>query len=53
MEVKPEYVIDTKADNDYFIVINPQGFKIKISKRSNTLDAVKKLIGLINIKEII
>ena len=47
------YTIDTKSDDKYFIVINPEGFKIRISKASNTLDAVKKLIGLINIKEII
>lgn len=53
MEVKPQYVIDTKKNDKYFIVINPEGFEIKISKKCNTLDAVKKLIGLINIKEII
>ena len=47
------YTIDTKSDDKYFIVINPEGFKIRISKSCNTLDAVKKLIGLINIKEII
>lgn len=52
-EVKNMYTIDTKSDDKYFIVINPEGFKIKISKASNTLDQVKKLIGLINIKEII
>lgn len=47
------YTIDTKSDEKYFIVINPDGFKVKISKACNTLDQVKKLIGLINIKEII
>lgn len=47
------YTIDTKSDDKYFIVINPEGFKIRISKASNTLDQVKKLIGLINIKEVI
>lgn len=48
------YTIDTKSDDKYFIVTNNDtGSKVKISKASNTLDAVKKLIGLINIKEII
>ena len=47
------YTIDTKSDEKYFIVINPNGFKVKISKASNTLDAVIKLIGLVNIKEVI
>ena len=30
------YTIDTKSDDKYFIVINPEGFKIRISKASNT-----------------
>ena len=47
------YTIDTKKDDKYFIVTDPLGKSIKISKRCNTLEAVKKLIGLINIKKII
>lgn len=48
------YTIDTKSNADYFLVINNEkGTSVKISKASNTLDAVKKLVGLVNIKEII
>jgi len=47
------YTIDTKKDAKYFIVTDPLGKSIKIAKSCNTLEDVKKLIGTINIKEII
>ena len=48
------YIIDAKSDKDYFIVLYEDGKQfIKISKRGNTLETVKKFIGIINIKEII
>ena len=48
------YTIDTKKDDKYFIIKNNNtGSEFKISKSCNTLDAFKKLIGLVNIKEII
>jgi len=47
------YTIDSKSDDNYFIVTDPLGKSIKISKSCNDLEDVKKLVGLINIKEII
>lgn len=48
------YTIDAKNDPKYFLVINNEtGKAIKIAKSCNDLEAVKKLVGLINIKEII
>lgn len=47
------YTIDAKNDPKYFLVINEDGNAIKIAKSCNDLEAVKKLVGLINIKEII
>ena len=47
------YIIDTKKDNKHFIVTDPLGNSIKIAKSCNTLEDVKKLVGLLNIKKII
>ena len=48
------YTIDTKSNDKYFIIKNNNtGSEVKVSKSCNTLDAVKKLVGLVNIKEII
>lgn len=48
------YIIDAKSDKDHFIVLYEDGKQfVKISKRGNTLETVKKFIGIINIKEII
>lgn len=48
------YTIDTKKSKRYFLVINNfTGFVTKVAKSCNTLENVKKLVGLINIKEII
>ena len=54
MNNKEIYIIDTKASTTHFIVKDTStGFNIKVSKAKNTLDDVKKLVGLINIKEVI
>lgn len=47
------YTIDTKKDPKYYLIIDSKGFTTRVAKSCNTLDAVKKLVGLINIKEII
>lgn len=48
------YTIDAKTDKDAFIIINNEtGNTFKISKRGNSLDTVKRWVGIINIKEII
>ena len=48
------YTIDTKSDEKYFIVLKEDGTEFcKVAKSCNTLDQVKKLIGLVNIKEVI
>ena len=48
------YIIDAKSDAKYFLVTNcVSGHTIKIAKSCNDLAAVKKLVGLVNIKEII
>lgn len=48
------YIIDAKSDDKYFLVINcDTGFPIKIAKSCNDLESVKKLVGIVNIKEII
>ncbi len=48
------YIIDAKSDEKYFLVISCEtGRNIKISKKCNNLEDIKKLIGTINIKEII
>ena len=47
------YIIDTKKDDKHFIVTDPLGKSIKIAKSCNSLEDVKKFVGLINIKKII
>lgn len=48
------YIIDAKSDDKYFLVINCESkTKIKIAKSCNDLESVKKIIGIVNIKEII
>lgn len=47
------YVIDTKKDDKHFIVTDPLGKSIKIAKSCNSLEDVKKLVGLLNIKKVI
>jgi len=47
------YIIDTKKDDKYFIVTDLLGKSIKIAKSCNTLEDVKKFVGLENIQAII
>lgn len=48
------YIIDAKTNKDYFVIRYEDGKElVKISKHSNTLEDVKKFVGLMNIKEII
>lgn len=48
------YIIDTKSNDKYFLVTNTEsGNTIKIAKSCNDLDSVKKMVGIVNIKEII
>ena len=47
------YTIDTKSNDKYFIVTDPLGKSFKVAKDCNTLEDVKKLVGLIHIKQII
>lgn len=47
------YTIDTKSNEKHFIVTDPLGKAFKVAKDCNTLEDVKKLVGLIHIKKII
>lgn len=48
------YTIDTKSNEKYFIVINNDSKnQIKIAKSCNTLEDVKRFVGIINLKEVI
>ena len=48
------YIIDAKTNKDYFIIRYEDGKElVKINKRSNTLEDVKKFVGVFNIKKII
>ena len=48
------YIIDAKTNKDYFVIRYEDGKElVKINKRSNTLEDVKKFVGVFNIKEII
>ncbi len=47
------YTIYTKVDDNYFLCVRDDGREIKISKIGNTIEDIKKVIGITNIKEII
>lgn len=47
------YTIDTKTNADYFIILKDGKEFIRIGKKTNTLETIKKFIGSENIKEII
>lgn len=47
------YIIDTKKDDNYFIILKDNKEYMRIGKKTNTLETVKKFIGSSNIKEII
>lgn len=49
-----KYIIDTKSNEFYYIVMTEDEHVLfTISKRGNDLEAVKRLVGVLNIKEII
>lgn len=47
------FIIDTKQNENYFIILKDNKEFMRIGKKTNTLETVKKFIGLENIKEII
>lgn len=48
------YIIDAKSNDKHFIIRYEDGKElVKIAKSCNTLEDVKKFVGLMNIKEII
>lgn len=47
------YIIDTKQNENYFIILKDNKEFMRIGKKTNTLETVKKFIGSSNIKEII
>lgn len=49
-----KYIIDTKSNDKYFVILKEDGTEfVKISKKCNTLESVKRFIGVMNIKEVI
>lgn len=49
-----KYIIDTKANENYYIIRYENGEELtKFSKRGNDLEAVKRFVGIMNIKSII
>lgn len=48
------YIVDTKSDPKYFIIINTTTDNVfLVSKKVNTLENVKKLIGKNNLERVI
>ena len=47
------FIIDTKSNENYFIILKDNKEYMRIGKKTNTLETVKKFIGSENIKEII
>ena len=47
------YIIDTKQNENYFIILKDNKEYMRIGKKTNTLETVKKFIGSKNIKEVI
>lgn len=46
--------IDTISNKDFFIIIKDDGKEfLKVSKKRNTLNDIKRLVGEINIKQIL
>ena len=49
-----KYIIDKTSNDNYYLVKKENGKELcKIAKKCNDLEAVKRLIGVFNIKEII
>lgn len=48
-----KYIIDTKSNDNYFVILKEDGSQfVTISKKCNTLESVKRLIGVLHIKEV-
>lgn len=48
------YIIDTKSDSNFFIIVNTTTDNVfLVSKKVNDLEHVKKLVGENNLKEVI
>ena len=48
------YIIDTKSNENYYIIRDANDNKIfKIAKRGNNLESVKRMVGVLFIKEVI
>lgn len=48
------YIIDTKSNDKYFIIKNENNEELfKIAKSCNTLESVKRMVGVLHIKEVI
>lgn len=46
-------IIDTKTSNEYFIIYKTDGKEFfKVSKKSNCLEDIKRMVGILNIEEI-
>lgn len=50
--MQPLFIIDTKSDENYFVVIDARNQRLNISKRGNTLEGVVAYLGKENIKEV-
>ena len=49
-----KFIIDTKANENYYIIRYENGNELtKFSKKGNDLEAVKRFVGIMNIKEVI
>lgn len=49
-----KFIIDTKSNENYYIIRYENGNELtKFSKRGNDLEAVKRFVGIMNIKEVI
>lgn len=47
-----KYIIDTTSNETHFIVLKDNEVLCKIAKKCNTLENVKRFIGVMNIKEV-
>lgn len=48
------YIIDTKSNENYYIIRDANDNELfKISKNGNDLEAVKRMVGVLFIKEVI
>lgn len=54
MDELRQYIIDCISNENYYIITKTNGDKfVNIPKRGCTLDGVKKMLGVMHIKEII